>query len=129
MALPAHGFEAGTALGGSFPALGGAERRIFFRSPVEVSRPIAVGPAVGTGSPPTWWSADILDLSSGGFCLLLLAEAGFQPQDRLRLNLRSQPGFGVAEITTGLRWYVVNGAVVTLGVGFDEPLDPLPKLV
>jgi hypothetical protein len=124
------GLQAGTIVGAEVSSPDSHNRRSHFRNPVEVSRPIAVRPAPSQGAiEQPWRSANILDLSTGGLCLLLLVEGGFEPQERLLLDLRHQPGFGVPSLSVSLRWFVANGGVVTLGVGFDEPLKPLPQLV
>lgn len=126
----APGFSAGTALPGSVSPADSDNRRTHLRNPIEVSRPIAVRPAPnGREAIDPWRSATILDLSPGGLCLFLLAEEDFELPERLLLDLTNQPGFGVSRLSVSLRWYVAHAGVVTLGVGFDGPLEPLPQLV
>ncbi|MFY8148280.1 MAG: hypothetical protein ACOVNL_03560 [Prochlorococcaceae cyanobacterium] len=50
-------------------------------------------------------------------------------QMRLRLNVRPHPAFGADVVGAELRWFVRVGFVVTLGVGFDQPLTELPMLL
>ncbi len=78
-----------------------------------------------------WYLADILDVSVGGFCLLITED---QPMPltqlmRLRLDVRPHPSFGTPVVGAELRWFVRAGFVVTLGVGFDQPLAEIPALL
>jgi hypothetical protein len=99
------GLVTGTLLDGGDDAADNDNRRTHFRNPVEISRPIAVRLAPGGQEfNDPWRSATILDLSSGGLCLFLLAEETFVPQELLVLDLTNQPGF-------------------------DGLIEPLPKLV
>ncbi|MEB3263678.1 MAG: PilZ domain-containing protein [Synechococcus sp.] len=107
-------------------------RRTHLRNPVEACRPIAVQMLDEHGEPASaWYLADILDVSVGGFCLLITED---QPMPlaqlmRLRLDVRPHPAFGAPVVGAELRWFVRAGFVVTLGVGFDQPLAQLPALL
>jgi hypothetical protein len=48
---------------------------------------------------------------------------------KVRLDLRAQPGFGVAAVGGSIRWYAQSGFVLSLGVSFDQPLTQLPELL
>ncbi|MCP9850976.1 PilZ domain-containing protein [Cyanobium sp. Morenito 9A2] len=120
---------AGTALRATQADVDFGNRREHFRSPIEVTRPIGLALASPQGEPISpWISADILDLSTGGLCLVLMAGQDFEPNAHLVLNLRSQPGFGIEQLPVGLRWFVKGGLLVSLGVGFDQPFERLPSL-
>lgn len=126
---PGDGFEAGLSLHHGATQPEGDDRREYLRNSIEVTKPISLALASADGLViGPWFSADILDLSAGGLCLVLTSGQEFEPVDRLVLNLSSQPGFGVEQIPVSLRWYVKGGMLVSLGVGFDQPLDPLPPL-
>ncbi len=127
--VPGDGFEAGLSLKPGSTAVAGDDRREHFRNAIEVTKPISLALASADGQViGPWFSADILDLSAGGLCLVLTTGQEFEPVNRLVLNLSSQPGFGVEQLPVSLRWYVNGGFLVSLGVGFDQPLDPLPPL-
>jgi hypothetical protein len=134
----AGSFSAGTALrpledldGATLLAEDGG-RRNHLRNPVEACRPIAAQMLDAHGSPASaWYLADILDVSVGGFCLLITED---QPMPltqlmRLRLDVRPHPSFGTPVVGAELRWFVRAGFVVTLGVGFDQPLAEIPALL
>ncbi len=126
---PGDGFEAGLSLQHGSAQLEGDDRREYLRNSIEVTKSISLALASADGQViGPWFSADILDLSAGGLCLVLTSGQEFEPVNRLVLNLSSQPGFGVEELPVSLRWYVKGGLLVSLGVGFDQPLDPLPLL-
>lgn len=107
-------------------------RRTHLRNPVEACRPIAAQMLDEQGEPASaWYLADILDVSVGGFCLLITED---QPMPlaqlmRLRLDVRPHPAFGAPVVGAKLRWFVRAGFVVTLGVGFDQPLAKVPALL
>lgn len=107
-------------------------RRNHLRNPVEACRPIALQMLDEQGAPASaWYLADILDVSVGGFCLLITED---QPMPltqlmRVRLDVRPHPSFGTPVMGAELRWFVRSGFVVTLGVGFDQPLPKLPALL
>ncbi|MCP9917651.1 PilZ domain-containing protein [Cyanobium sp. ATX 6F1] len=127
--VPGDGSEAGGSLQEEGEKDHGANRREHFRNSIEVTKPISLALASADGEAiGPWYSADILDLSAGGLCLVLTSGQEFEPVNRLLLNLSSQPGFGVEQISVNLRWYVKGGLLVSLGVGFDQPFDPPPEL-
>ena len=126
----AEGITAGTVL----EAGDGSERRGAFRSPVEAVRSVGLMLLDDTGYPASpWLVADILDVSCGGFCLLLTEPPGspFRPHFRVRLNVSMHPDFGQPELEGSLRWFVRAELehVVTLGVQFDQELPRLPSLL
>jgi hypothetical protein len=126
---PGDGFEAGLSLKTGSTEVEGDDRREHFRNSIEVTKPISLALASADGQViGPWFSADILDLSAGGLCLVLTPGQEFEPVNRLVLNLSSQPGFGVEKLPVSLRWYVDGGLLVSLGVGFDEPFELLPLL-
>ncbi|QVL52912.1 MAG: PilZ domain-containing protein [Cyanobium sp. M30B3] len=78
-------------------------------------------------------TADILDISLGGLCLLIthnqelrIGQAVTVDFSAHRLPAAMQSG-GLVEAR--LRWYVRSGPVTTMGVGFDVPLPALPELL
>ncbi|MCT0223755.1 PilZ domain-containing protein [Synechococcus sp. CS-1328] len=125
-------FFAGTSLQPSIGPSDDQETRRHLRNPVEACRPIAVQVLDEDGQPASaWYLADILDVSVGGFCLLITED---QPMPlaqllRVRLDLRPHPSFGVDVMPAELRWFVRAGFIVTLGVGFEKPLETLPPLL
>ncbi len=80
-----------------------------------------------------WFSADILDISLGGLCLLIT-----DPQD-LCVDQPVTLDFAAHRLPDGLlnsgpvqarlRWFVRSGPVTTMGVGFFIPLPELPELL
>lgn len=107
-------------------------RRLHARAPVEACRPIGVQLINEDGSPASGWTlADILDISHGGFCLLITEhpELPITTMMRLRLDVRSHPGFGVDLLNGQLRWFVNSGFVLSFGVGLDAPLAAIPPLL
>ena len=107
-------------------------RREHVRNPVEACRPIGLQLVDGEGTPISGWhQADILDVSIGGFCLLLLEDVPLELTQlmRLRLDVRAHPSFGVDVLMAELRWFVHSGLIVSLGVGFENPLQRLPVLL
>ena len=107
-------------------------RRLHVRAPVEACRPIGVQLINEDGSPASGWTlADILDISHGGFCLLITEhpELPITTLMRLRLDVRSHPGFGVDLLHGELRWFVNSGFVLSFGVGLDAPLTAIPPLL
>lgn len=107
-------------------------RRVHDRSPVESCRPIALQLVDGEGLALSGWQqADILDVSLGGFCLLLMEDVPLDlaQMRRLRLDVRAHPSFGVDDLMADVRWFVRSGLTVSIGVGFDDPLQELPELL
>ncbi|MEA5474596.1 PilZ domain-containing protein [Synechococcus sp. CCY9201] len=125
-------FFAGTTLQPSIGPSDDQDSRRHLRNPVEACRPIAVQVLDDLGQPASaWYLADILDVSVGGFCLLITEDQPMPLAQRLRIRLdvRPHPSFGVDVMPAVLRWFVRSGFVVTLGVGFEKPLDSLPLLL
>jgi hypothetical protein len=122
-------YSAGTTLDGAR----GTSRRRYLRSPVEACRPIALQLLDPQGRPASPWKhADILDVSVGGFCLLITEDEAPLPLAQLmqlRLDVRPHPSFGADEIRAELRWFVRSGYVVSLGVGFEQPMGAPPELL
>jgi hypothetical protein len=107
-------------------------RREHDRDPVDSCRPIGLQLIDPAGAPlSTWHQADILDVSLGGFCLLLMEDVPLELTQlmRLRLDVRPHPSFGVDAVMAELRWFVRSGLILSLGVGFDVPLQTLPVLL
>ena len=106
--------------------------RLHVRAPVEACRPIGVQLLNDDGAPACAWTlADILDISNGGFCLLITEhpELEITTLMRLRLDVRPHPGFGVDLLHGELRWFVNSGFVLSFGVGLDAPLAAIPPLL
>jgi hypothetical protein len=107
-------------------------RRLHARAPVESCRPIGVQLLNDDGGPAcAWVLADILDISNGGFCLLITEhpELAITTLMRLRLDVRPHPSFGVDLLHGELRWFVNSGFVLSFGVGLDAPLAAIPPLL
>lgn len=107
-------------------------RRLHVRSPVEASRPIGVQLINDDDSPACAWTfADILDISHGGFCLLITEQPDLPITTlmRLRLDLRPHPGFGEDFVHGQLRWFVNSGFVLAFGVDLDAQLSAIPSLL
>mgnify|MGYP006292131317 FL=1 len=107
-------------------------RREHARNPVEACRPIGLQLIDDDGAALSGWhQADILDVSLGGFCLLLMEDVPLDLNHlmRLRLDVRPHPSFGVDALLADLRWFVRSGLIVSLGVGFENPLQELPELL
>ena len=107
-------------------------RRQHLRNPVESCRPIGLQLADANGKPiSSWHQADILDVSLGGLCLLMMEDVPLELSRlmALRLDVRPHPSFGVELKQAELRWFVRSGLIVSLGVGFTEPLASLPELL
>jgi len=121
-----------TALDRREPADRQESRREHARNPVEACRPIGLQLIDGEEAPISdWHQADILDVSLGGFCLLLMEDVPLDLNQlmRLRLDVRPHPSFGVDVLLAELRWFVRSGLIVSLGVGFENPLQELPELL
>lgn len=107
-------------------------RRRFQRMSVEATRSLSLQLLSADWEPcSALCSADILDISLGGVCLLVLQDFPLPQGEapRLRLNLSAQPGFGIDCLDGQIRWFVQSGLVLTLGVGFEKPLEQLPSLL
>lgn len=134
---------------GSLPSEGGAPERERFerfngtetgedqsgnryrlrRFPVEDSRPVAIRSLDPDGKPNGPWKlADILDISLGGLCLLIIGELEIHSLQHVELDVRSHPTFPWVRHTVEVRWLTSSSAFTTLGVAFLEPLTTLPKL-
>ncbi|MGB7563204.1 MAG: PilZ domain-containing protein [Prochlorococcaceae cyanobacterium] len=127
--VPGESLEADSSLQQEWADDAVVDRRKYFRYAIEVTKSISLALASADGEAiGPWLSADILDLSVGGLCLVLTAGQDFEPVNRLVLNLSSQPDFGVEQLPVSLRWYVKGGLLMSLGVGFDKPFELLPLL-
>ncbi len=79
------------------------------------------------------FSADILDISLGGLCLLITDHQDLCVDQLLTLDFSAHrrpdgiqyPG----PVQARLRWFVRSGPVTTMGVGFVIPLQELPELL
>ena len=121
-----------TALDRREPADRQESRREHARNSVEACRPIGLQLIDDDGAALSGWhQADILDVSLGGFCLLLMEDVPLDLNHlmRLRLDVRPHPSFGVDVLMAELRWFVRSGLIVSLGVGFENPLQELPVLL
>jgi hypothetical protein len=134
---------------GALPSEGGASDREIFRLyndsendeelsglryrlrrfPVEDSRPVAIRSLDPDGKPNGPWKlADILDISLGGLCLLIIGELELHSLQHVELDVRSHPAFPWVRHAVEVRWLTSSSAYTTLGVAFLEPLTTLPKL-
>ena len=108
-------------------------RRTQERFSVEATRPLALRQIDAEDRPiGPWYTADILDISLGGLCLLVMHDTAALPlgeDARVQLDLRAQPGFGRASVTGSIRWFVESGFVLSLGVSFDQPFTEFPELL
>jgi PilZ domain len=124
--------DASYAAGTSLDAESQRARRRHLRAPVEACRPVAIQFLDEEGQPACGWTAaDILDVSLGGFCLLITEDKPLPIAQlmRLHLDVTPHPAFGVELIPGELRWFVRSGFVLSIGVGFDEPLSSIPALL
>lgn len=80
-----------------------------------------------------WFYADILDISSGGLCLLITdtqdLEVGLPVAVDFKSHRLPAAFAGETQVTATLRWFVRSGPVTTMGLGFLEPLPALPELL
>ena len=124
--------DAAYAAGTSLDADEQRARRRHLRAPVEACRPLAIQFLDEGGQPACGWTlADILDVSLGGFCLLITEDEPLPITRlmRLHLDVRPHPAFGAELLPGELRWFVRSGFVLSIGVGFDDPLSSLPTLL
>ena len=126
-------FEVATILGGldqpTEPAEAAAlESR---RHPRELAPPCH--PIKVQISPGTCFSADILDISLGGLCLLITDHQELSVDQLFTLDFAARRLPEAFEqrgpVQARLRWYVRSGPVTTMGVGFVVPLPELPELL
>lgn len=113
-------------------ASGGEDQgnRRYFRHPVQACRPVFVQLLNADGQPGCdWVTADILDISLGGICLLVSDDIDPESFPYAHLDLRPQPGFVDPHPPVELRWFVKSQFVVTLGLRFPTELYSLPRLV
>jgi len=111
---------------------GGRARRQHLRNPIDSCRPIGLQLIDEAGMPLSGWhQADILDISLGGLCLLMMegSPLEFTRLINLRLDVRPHPSFGVDVVMAELRWFVCSGLITSLGLGFREQLVKLPSLL
>jgi hypothetical protein len=130
---PPPPFEVATILDGSVQptdptAETGRDGRRHPREQAPPCRPITVRLASAE-----CFSADILDISLGGLCLLIPQNEDLRVGQPLTLDFsahrlpESMRSRGVVQAL--LRWYVRSGPVTTMGVGFAVPLPELPELL
>jgi hypothetical protein len=107
----------------------GHEHRRLQRFPVQASRPIALRKLDAEGGlVGRWLLVDILDISKGGMCLMISDSHDFHQGQRLMLDVRSHPGFGVQRLQVQVRWSRRSFSFTTFGVSFLEQLPALPRL-
>jgi hypothetical protein len=119
------------ASGLSFVSQSPRDPRGYLRVPVEACRPIAVQLLDVAGEILCDWElADILDVSDGGLCLVVVedAELPMMKSLNMRLDVRAHQGFGVDVLCVKLRWYVRSCFALVFGVGFCPPLIAVPLL-
>jgi hypothetical protein len=113
----------------SDPAAGtGQDVRRFPRQEASLCRPLKVLlPAAGC------FSADILDISLGGVCLLITHSQELRIGQAVTLDFSAHRLPEVLQsrslVEARLRWFVRSGSVTTMGVGFAAPLPELPELL
>jgi hypothetical protein len=78
------------------------------------------------------FSADILDISLGGLCLLITDHQDLCVGQLLALDFGDHRLPEAMQhhgpVQARLRWFVRSGPVTTMGVGFVVPLPELPEL-
>jgi hypothetical protein len=83
--------------------------------------------------PSPWFSADILDLSLGGLCLLITGTPDMHLGQPMTLDFKAHRLPAALQpqtlIPSRLRWFVRSGLVSTLGISFDTPMPELPELL
>jgi len=130
---PPPPFEVATFLDGSRQvsdprAMPGLNSRRHPREQAPPCRPIKVRHSLTVG-----FTADILDISLGGLCLLITDGQELNVGQALELDFGGhrmpEPMQHRGPVQARLRWYVRSGPVTTLGVGFDSPLPELPELL
>ena len=93
-------------------------------------RPVRIQLLQPDGAPRTdWLDADILDLSQGGVCLLIMDGHALNVSDRLMLDVQAPLGSALPLLPGLVRWFVRSCDVITLGVGFEQSLPDLPQLL
>ncbi len=102
--------------------------RRFPRQEASLCRPLKVLlPAAGC------FSADILDISLGGVCLLITHSQELRIGQAVTLDFSAHRLPEVLQsrslVEARLRWFVRSGSVTTMGVGFAAPLPELPELL
>ncbi len=130
---PPPPFEAAIILTASDPpsdpaASTGQDVRRFPRQQASPCRPLKVLlPAASC------FSADILDISLGGVCLLITHHQELRIGQDVTLGFSAHRLPEVLQsrglVQARLRWYVRSRSVTTMGVGFDVPLPELPELL
>jgi hypothetical protein len=111
------------------------DQRLYERLEAPPCRPLSARLEGETpDAPPSqWFSADILDISLGGVCVLITGTPDMHLGQRMTLDFKAhrlpeslQPQTLIA---ARLRWFVRSGLVSTLGISFDSPLPELPELL
>jgi hypothetical protein len=102
--------------------------RRFPRQQPPLCRPLkALLPAAGC------FSADILDISLGGVCLLITHNQELRIGQAVTIDFCAHRLPEVLQcrglVQARLRWYVRSRSVTTMGVGFDAPLPEMPELL
>ena len=126
-------FEAETILTGDeyLEILGpdDGERR-FERLVAPPCRPVPIQLLSPEGEPRTeWFYADILDISLGGMCLLITENHELQVGQRLLVDFKVHRANDLHRVAGLVRWFVRSCGVITMGLGFVEPLHDLPELL
>ena len=107
----------------------GQEHRRLERYPVQASRPIALRLLDAGGQPQgRWFLADILDISRGGLCLMVSGPMQLPAEQRLQMDVRCHPDFGLLRLESVVRWCRSSIAFTTLGLAFLEALPRVPRL-
>jgi len=76
-----------------------------------------------------WLQADLLDLSLGGFALLLKTSQPLLRGTPVQLDLSDHPGFDCPLQAAELRWVEPLGELQMVGVQLERPLLRIPPLV
>jgi hypothetical protein len=114
---------------------GSAEQRHYERHEAPPCRPLTARLEADTPDeqPSPWFSADILDISLGGLCVLITGTPEMRLGQKMTLDFKAHrlPESLQAQtlIPARLRWFVRSGLVSTLGISFDTPLTELPELL
>jgi len=107
----------------------GHEHRRMQRFPVQASRPIALRELDAEQNPVgRWLLVDILDISKGGMCLMVSGSHRFGQGQKLLLDVRAHPGFGVLRLEVEVRWSRSSLSFTTLGVSYLEHRQEVPRL-
>jgi hypothetical protein len=92
-------------------------------------RPIPIQLLQLDGSPRTeWFYADILDISQGGLCLLITESHAIAVGHGVMVDFKAHLSGDLHRVRALVRWFVRSCGVITMGLGFVEPLHDLPEL-